>query len=74
VKLPGDQLQAELREYWRQLGLPECVHCGSPNIQPSHPHWWERALSWPGLFPYRCGHCLRRSYLRARAPAAGNEE
>ena len=71
VKLPGDQLLAEMREYWRRLGLPECPHCGSPKVRPSRPRWWERALVWPGLSPYRCGHCLRRSFLRAPAPPPG---
>jgi hypothetical protein len=65
-------LLTDLRDYWRQLLLPECVHCGSTNILPSRPRWWERALSLPGLRPYRCGHCLRRFYLRASAPP-GNE-
>ena len=68
MRLPGINLFAYLREYWRQLLLPECPLCSSPNIKPSRLHWWERALLWLGLLPYRCGHCLRRSYLRARAP------
>ena len=65
MKLPGSHLLTDLREYWRELGLPECPHCGGAGIHPSRPRWWERSLSWAGLFPYRCEHCLRRSYLRA---------
>jgi len=71
MKLPGIYLLTDLRDYWRQLLLPECPHCGSPKVQPSRPRWWERSLSWPGLSPHRCGHCLRRSYLRACPPRPG---
>jgi hypothetical protein len=65
-KLPGIQLPRDLREFWRQLLLPECVHCGSSRIQPSAPGLRGAPLSWVGLLPYRCERCLRRSYLRAR--------
>jgi hypothetical protein len=57
----------DLREYWRQLLLPECPHCGSPEVQPSAPRRRDAPLSWLGLLPHRCRRCLRRSYLRTRA-------
>ena len=68
MRLPGSHIWTDLSDYWRQLGLPECPHCGSPSIQPSAPRRREAPLSWLGLLPYRCGHCLRRSYLRAPRP------
>ena len=61
----------DLRDYWRQLELPECPHCGSTRIEPSALRRRETPLAWLGLLPYRCGRCLRRSYLRPPAPHSG---
>jgi len=60
-----------LREYWRQLTLAECPHCGGADIHASRPRSWERALWWLSLCPYRCTRCGHRFYLRRRG-ARGN--
>jgi hypothetical protein len=66
MRLPGGHIWTDLSDYWRQLELPECPHCGSDRIEPSASRRREAPLSWLGLLPYRCVRCLRRSYLRAR--------
>lgn len=55
-----------LREYWRQLHLPECPHCGDADLCPSRPRLWERPLCLLSLCPYRCLRCAHRFYLRRR--------
>lgn len=55
-----------IREWWRQLRLPECTHCGSADISRSSPRPWDKPLSWLSLLPHRCASCGRRFYLLRR--------